>query len=125
MSKELRGAPIMTWADEMSYFFGGKLVLVVTSDRRRTSTNYAQVYLPGSRNQDDTQAGQEVTGKVYDESLSSIMVGLNVAKEIVPKGIQDADNDVQWDFVAECIRSWSSKQSVPGPSNSQYFLVLI
>ncbi|GAM35133.1 hypothetical protein TCE0_017r03212 [Talaromyces pinophilus] len=68
-----------------------------------------RVYLPGSRNQDDTQAGQEAAGKAYDESLSSIMVGLNVAKEIVPKGIQDADNDVQWDFVAECIRNWSSK----------------
>jgi hypothetical protein len=81
--------------------------------------------LPGSRNQDDTQAGQEAAGKAYDESLSSIMVGLNVAKEIVPKGIQDADNDVQWDFVAECIRNWSSKQSVHGRSNSQYFLVLI
>lgn len=39
MSKELRGAPIMTWADEMSYFFGGKLALVVTSDRRYAPTN--------------------------------------------------------------------------------------
>ncbi|KUL82066.1 hypothetical protein ZTR_09118 [Talaromyces verruculosus] len=65
---------------------------------------YEAVYLPGSRNQDDTQAGQEVTGKAYDESLSSTMVGLNVAKEIVPKGIQDGDNDVQWDFVAESVK---------------------
>lgn len=53
------------------------------------------------------------------------MVGLNVAKEIVPKGIQDAENDIQWDFVAECIRNWSSKQLVHERSNIQYFLVLI
>lgn len=65
LEKELSGAPIMTWADEMSYLLGGKLALAVTSDRRRTSANYAQVYLPGSRNQVHTQADQEATSKAY------------------------------------------------------------
>jgi hypothetical protein len=30
MSKELRGSSVMTWADEMSFFFGGKLKLFTT-----------------------------------------------------------------------------------------------
>jgi hypothetical protein len=69
-----------------------------------------EVYLPGKYDVNGKRIDSGVPSSSYDESLSSCMVGLNVAKEKVPLGMTEADPDTQWEFFADSIKHWSPPQ---------------
>jgi hypothetical protein len=70
----------------------------------------AQVYLPAKYDDEGNRVDSDVQSSSYDESFSSCMVGLNVAKEKIPPGLIEADLDMQWKFFADCIKHWSIPQ---------------
>ncbi|KAL6414165.1 FAD binding domain-containing protein [Ilyonectria robusta] len=89
MSKNLVGGPIMTWADQKSFFFG--------------------VYRPKKHENDSSSKtdNANVQQVAFDEDLSSCMVSLNVERHLLPPDLDKQSLDIQYDYMANCVKDWS------------------